>query len=192
MADHYAEITDKIQTFIEKQKLFFVATAAPAGRINLSPKGMDSLRLVDANTVVWLNLTGSGNETAAHLAESDRMTIMFCSFDREPLILRLYGAAVAYHRLDEEWPELVALFPDFTGARQCIRMNVDLVQTSCGFAVPFYDFVSERDALVRWHDNRGPQGIAAYWEEANQISLDGKPTGILAASVANLVGETQP
>ncbi|NOX60955.1 MAG: pyridoxamine 5'-phosphate oxidase family protein [Chloroflexi bacterium] len=180
MGERYPAITEKIQAFIERQHVFFVATAAAEGRINLSPKGMDTLRVLDPSTVAWLNLTGSGNETAAHLREHARMTLMFCSFERAPLIVRLYGAAVAYHPRDAEWNELIDLFPPLPGARQCIRMRVDLVQTSCGFGAPLFEYVGEREALRKWAEAKGEDGIELWWREENMTSLDGKPTGILS------------
>lgn len=179
MAKKYNSIEKPIQAFIAQQKMFFVGTAAPDGRVNIPPKGMDSLRVLNENRVVWLNLTGSGNETAAHLLESDRMTIMFCAVEGKPLILRLYGHATAVHPRDEAWDELISLFPSHFGARQIFDMQVDLVQTSCGFGVPLFNYVGERDHLHNWSEKKGQTGIEEYWEEKNQISLDGKSTGIL-------------
>lgn len=179
MAKRYAEITDEMQEFIARQKLFFVATAEAQGRINLSPKGLDGLRVLDRNTVVWLNLTGSGNETAAHLRSSPRMTLMFCAFEGDPLILRLYGEARAIHHRDEEWTAHMGLFGSRPGARQIIAMKVDLTQTSCGFGVPLYEFRGERDALPAWAQRKGEDGLKKYQEQKNTISLDGKPTGIV-------------
>ena len=125
MAKRYTEINDKQQAFIEKQKMFFVATAAPEGRINLSPKGMDSLRVVGPNKVVWLNLTGSGNETAAHLQESDRMTIMFCTFEGNPMILKLYGHPKTIYPGQDGWDSTIELFPSYIGPRQLFVLDVD-------------------------------------------------------------------
>ena len=175
MGRRSAEISDGHRAFIGRQKIFFTATAAPGGRVNVSPKGMDSLRVLAPGRVVWLSVTGSGNETAAHLAESDRMTLMFCSFEAEPLILRLYGQARAIHPADAEWPRLIALFSPLPGARQLFDLHVDLVQTSCGMAVPFFDYRGERGALNAWAEKKGPEGIRAYQEEKNRVSLDGKP-----------------
>ena len=180
MGKLYTQLTDDLASFIRRQKLFFVGTAADDGRVNVSPKGMDTLRVVTENRVVWLNLTGSGNETAAHLRENDRITLMFCAFEGDPLILRLYGHARIFHPRDAEWDSLLTLFPAIPGARQIIDMSVDLVQTSCGFGVPFFEFKAERDQLEKWAEKKGPEGIRQYWEEKNQISLDGKPTGIVA------------
>jgi len=178
MGKQYQSIPIKSQEFIAKQKLFFVATATNDSRINLSPKGGDSLRVLSENRVVWLNLTGSGNETAAHLLENNRMTIMFCAFEGNPMILRLYGTAKAYHPRDKQYQELIDLLSDEIGARQIIDMNVDLVQTSCGMAVPFYDFVKERNQLKESAERKGRDGIKQYWKDRNMLSIDGKPTGI--------------
>ncbi|MEJ2680692.1 MAG: pyridoxamine 5'-phosphate oxidase family protein, partial [Gammaproteobacteria bacterium] len=146
---------------------------------NVSPKGMDSFRLISDSKVVWLNLTGSGNETAAHVLEQGRMTIMFCSFDKQPLILRLYGQANVIHPRDHEWAHLAKLFPAHMGARQLFEVNLTLVQTSCGYAVPYYNFVGERPTLTAWTEHKGHEGIHRYWREQNATSLDGKNTGIL-------------
>jgi hypothetical protein len=179
MAKQYSHIADTLQNFIQQQKLFFVGTAASDGRVNISPKGMDSLRVVDQNQVVWLNLTGSGNETSAHVQLSPRMTLMFCAFEGSPMILRLYGNARVIHRLDEQWETLAALFPDYTGSRQLFQLDVDLVQTSCGFGVPFYQYAGEREQLNEWARKKGPQGIEEYWQEKNQLSIDGFPSDIM-------------
>ncbi|MCF6278813.1 MAG: pyridoxamine 5'-phosphate oxidase family protein [Flavobacteriaceae bacterium] len=178
MGKQYQLIPKKSQEFIANQKLFFVATATKDSRVNLSPKGGDSLRVLSENRVVWLNLTGSGNETAAHLLENDRMTLMFCAFEGKPMILRLYGTAKIYHPRDKEYTELIDLFPDEIGARQIIDMTVDLVQTSCGMAVPFYNFVEERNQLKNWTEKKGKKEIGEYWKDRNLKSIDGKPTGI--------------
>ena len=178
MAEQFDALkTDHIE-FINQQKIFFVATAGAEGYVNLSPKGMDSLRVVDPNTVVWLNLTGSGNESAAHVLENNRMTIMFCSFDRTPLILRLYGSASVCHPRDEDWAKLSQLFQEQPGARQIFTLNVAMAQTSCGYAVPYYEFKEERSMLANWAAAKGEEGLREYWEEKNTLSLDGKDTGI--------------
>jgi len=116
----------------------------------VSPKGMDSLRLIDDNRVIWLNLTGSGNETSAHVQESPRMTLMFCAFEGDPMILRLYGQAKVVHHSDKSWKDLISLFPSLPGARQIFDMQIDLVQASCGMAVPFYDYAGDRNQLIDW------------------------------------------
>ena len=182
MAKRYAEIDDKVRRFIAAQKLFFVGTAAAEGHVNVSPKGMDSLRVLAPKRVVWLNVTGSGNETAAHLLETPRITLMFCAFEGEAMILRVYGKAIAYHAHDPQWQDLISLFPQFPGARQIIDVEVDLVQTSCGTAVPFFAYQGEREQLNEWAAKKGADGIRQYWQDRNQVSLDGKPTGILQSS----------
>lgn len=178
MGKQLESITPELQAFIEDQKIFFVGTAAEEGRVNVSPKGTDSFRVIGPNQVVWLNLTGSGNETAAHLLLNDRMTIMFCSFEEKPIILRLYGTAQIYHERDEQFHSYLGLFPTNVGARQIISMQVDLVQTSCGFAVPFMEFKSERSTLNTWAEKQGKERIEAYWDNKNRKSIDGFETQI--------------
>jgi hypothetical protein len=178
MGQRFNSIDDKIKAFIEKQKIFFVGTAGSAGRINVSPKGADTFRVIDENQVIWLNLTGSGNETAAHLAEMDRMTIMFCAFEGKPLILRLYGQAKIFNKGHSEFDRYKGLFPDIPGSRQIVNMHVDLVQTSCGMAVPFMDFKAEREELNKWADKKGQQKLQQYWQEKNSVSIDGKSIDI--------------
>jgi hypothetical protein len=176
MGKQFPEITDRFSTFIAAQSMYFVATAASDGRVNLSPKGLDSLRVLSPNRVAWLNLTGSGNETSAHLLDNPRMTLMFCSFDREPLILRLYGTAREVQPKDDDWDELYSEFPPHVSARQIYDMTVDLVQTSCGFGVPLMSVESERVLLDTWAEKKGPEGVAEYWQEKNLSSIDGMPT----------------
>lgn len=178
MADFFDQLDDKLIAFIEQQHMYFVGTAGAEGHVNVSPKGMDSFRVLDDHTVAWLNLTGSGNETAAHVLENGRMTIMFCSFDKQPLILRLYGTAEATHERDDGWQALLAKFPSYTGARQIFTLRLDTVQTSCGYAVPLYELKGERGTLTKWADNKGRDGVQEYWREKNRTSLDGKETGI--------------
>ena len=169
-------ITNDLKEFIEQQKIFFVGTAANKGRVNISPKGTDSFRVLEKNKIVWLNLTGSGNETAAHLIKNNRMTIMFCAFEGNPLILRLYGIAQIYHHEDQKFQQYINLFPKNAGVRQIIEMDVDLVQTSCGFAVPFMDFNKERTTLNNWATKQGKEKIKEYWKKKNNTSIDGYKT----------------
>lgn len=183
MAQQFSEISDKLSDFIKAQKIFFVGTAGTDSRVNVSPKGMDSLRVLGKNRVVWLNVTGSGNETAAHVQEDARMTLMFTAFEGSPLILRLYGQARAIHKNDPEWSELIACFAPLPGARQIFDLSVDLVQTSCGMAVPCFDYVGDREMLNDWATKRGDSGIAEYWQEKNQLSLDGKRTHIVEKNI---------
>jgi len=171
-------LNDRLTDFINRQHLFFVGTAGAEGKINVSPKGMDTFRILDPRRALWLNLTGSGNETAAHLLENGRITIMFCAFEGKPLILRLYGKARVYHHFDEAWEELIRLFPVFNGARQLVDIQIDMVQTSCGFGVPYYDYKGQREELKWWADKKGEEGITEYWAQKNTTSLDGKETGI--------------
>jgi hypothetical protein len=179
MAQFYQTLTDDLKAFIAEQKIFFTATAAAEGRINLSPKGGDSLVCLDERTVAFLNLTGSGNETAAHLNDNGRLTLMFCSFSKRPLILRLYGRGECIYPHHPDWDNYCGLFEPIPGARQVIVLHIESVQTSCGFAVPFYDYQGERDALRKWADHKGEAGLQAYWQEKNSVSIDGLPTGIV-------------
>ena len=179
MAKQFPSLDKRLQDFIESQHLFFVATAAPTGRVNVSPKGMDSLRVLGPNQILWRNVTGSGNETAGHLKQLNRMTLMWCSFTARPMILRAYGTARTLHPRDADWDTLNAHFPPFDGARQLYDMAVDMVQTSCGYAVPHFDFAGDRDTLAKWTEDRGLEGVRAYWAERNRQTLDGAPTGIL-------------
>lgn len=183
MAEQFPQLEPNHIEFIQAQHMFFVGTAGEAGRINVSPKGMDTFRVVNENRVIWLNLTGSGNETAAHVLENGRMTVMFCSFDRQPLILRLYGTAKAVHISDPDWTELVSSFPEFTGARQVFDLQLEMVQSSCGYAIPFYEMAGERETLTKWADNKGREGVETYWVEKNHTSIDGKDTGIRGAGI---------
>jgi predicted pyridoxine 5'-phosphate oxidase superfamily flavin-nucleotide-binding protein len=172
-------ISTELKTFIQDQKIFFVGTAAEDGRVNISPKGTDSFRVLDPNKVVWLNLTGSGNETAAHLLKNNRMTIMFCAFEGKPMILRLYGKATIYHQRDEAYSKYISLFPENTGSRQIVEMEVDLVQTSCGFGVPLMEFIDDRKTLNTWSEKQGKERIEEYWKTKNTVSIDGFKTGII-------------
>jgi hypothetical protein len=179
MARFYPALEEKHRAFIAAQKIFFTATGTAESRLNLSPKGMDSLRVLSDQRVAYLDLTGSGNETAAHLAHDGRMTMMWCSFDADPLILRLYGRGRAVRRQDREWSELRRHFPALPGERQLIVLDIESVQTSCGYAVPRYLYAGERDMLSRWAEKKGPIGLLDYWREKNQVSIDGLPTGLL-------------
>lgn len=180
MAKVYEQITDDLAVFIRAQPLFFVASAplATEGHVNMSPKGLDCLRILSPTSVAYLDATGSGNETSAHLAENGRITLMFCAFNGPPNILRLYGTGHTVLPNDDEWHTLVGLFPEIPGARQIIVADIRRVQTSCGFAVPLMDFVAQRDTLVRWAENRGKEKLDDYRREKNSCSIDGLPTPI--------------
>jgi hypothetical protein len=178
VAQFFEEILPRHAEFIAAQHVFFVATAAEDGRVNLSPKGLDCLRVLGPRRVIWLSGSGSGNETAAHLRAVNRMTLMFCSFERQPLILRLYGTATEVQAGDESWDELAACVPPMLGARQFYDVAVDLVQTSCGYGVPLLEYSEDRPLMASWAQNKGPDGIAEYWQAKNLVSLDGLPTGL--------------
>lgn len=173
-------IPDEMRAFIEAQKLFFVATAPRDGRVNLSPKGLDTLRVLDERTVVYLDLTGSGNETAAHVTENGRMTMMFCAFSGKAVTLRLYGKAELIRPDHSEWQDLRPLFPDFPGVRQIFRLDVESVATSCGWSVPLVGEMQERDELIAWSAGQSEDEIEAYRLAHNVVSIDGLPTGYVS------------
>lgn len=177
---HGSKLTPTLSAFIERQRLFFVATAAADGRVNLSPKGLDALRVLGPERVVWLNLSGSGNETAAHVAATGRMTLMFCAFEGDPMILRVYGRARVLHRAALDWPDLAALFPKMAGARQIFDLAIDLVQTSCGTGVPVMRHERERgeSELLPFFEAMSAEELRAYWDRKNRFSIDGAPTGV--------------
>ena len=179
MGSKFPGLSNELTQFIQQQKVFFVGTAVADGRVNVSPKGMDTLRVLGKNRIVWLNLTGSGNETAVHVNENDRMTLMFCAFEGSPMILRVYGHANILHPRDSGWSELGPLFPPSVGARQLVEVEIDLVQTSCGMGVPVLDFKEERNLLPQYYENKGAEGIIEFWEAHNQKNIDGKPTRII-------------
>ena len=206
MAKFYPELNESLRNFIEEQKIFFTATATAEGRINLSPKGRDTFRCLDNKSVAYLDLTGSGNETAAHLHSSllssdeaeprdlhsqaepgneekgekkGRMTIMFCSFSEKPLILRLYGYGRVILTRHPDWEKFYSFFNPTPGERQIIVMDINSVQTSCGAGVPIYDLKEERPTIIDWANKKGEQGLVEYWHEKNQTSIDGLPTKLL-------------
>ncbi|NCA72178.1 MAG: pyridoxamine 5'-phosphate oxidase family protein [Sphingobacteriia bacterium] len=179
MGRKFDALSEQHVRFIAEQKIFFVATATEDSRVNLSPKGMDALRVVDPGRVLWLNLTGSGNETSAHVQRDPRMTLMFCAFDDPPMILRVYGTARVVHPGDPDWADLLSLFKPLPGARQIFDLSVDLVQTSCGMGVPYFSYAGDRDQLVDWAKKKGDEGVRDYWEQKNQVSIDGISTRIV-------------
>lgn len=185
MSKFYSYLNPTLEEFIQKQKIFFTATAPTQGRINVSPKEMDTFRYIDQQTVAYLDLTGSGNETAAHLEENDRITLMFCSFSEEPFILRLYGKGQSIRPRHQNWESLALLFPSIAGTRQIILLNIDSIQTSCGYGVPLYDFREERTKLVDWAEQKGEKAIQDYWKLKNQKSIDGLPTYLLEKNEEN-------
>ena len=175
MAEFFDTLDDKHVAMIEKQPVFFVATAAPMGRVNVSPKGYDAFRVLSPKRVAYLDLGGSGNETHAHLAADGRITLMFCNFEQPALILRIYGRGVAVLPQDDGWEKLASHFTLLPGTRQIFAIDVESVQTSCGYGVPFMEFERERETLVKLHAGANP----AEWEAkmATRISsIDGLPT----------------
>jgi hypothetical protein len=182
MAKQFQSIQDKHRAFIARQRIFFVATAAADARVNISPRGTDALRVLSDNRVAYLDLTGSGSETAAHLRADGRITLMMCAFEGPPVILRLYGIGTCHFRDSEAYSQLLAEWFDGEeplGARQIVVQDIDLVQTSCGFGVPLFEPRGERDALQRWAEAKGEDGLEAYRRKENVQSIDGLPTGLL-------------
>jgi hypothetical protein len=179
MAKLYDTLNPDLTAFIQRQKIFFVATTAPEARINLSPKGLDSLRVLDASTLAYVDVTGSSAETAAHLRADARMTLMFCSFTADPLLLRVYGRGESVLPGSARWDELAPGFSDYFGARQIVVLHVTSAQTSCGTGVPLMDYVGQRGTLVKWAEKKGEAGLAQYRQEKNAVSIDGLPTGLV-------------
>lgn len=176
-----ANITDKLSKidieFIENQKMFFVSTAPKDGKINLSPKGLDdTFKIIDENKILWLNYFGSGNETAAHLLEDNRMTIMFCAFEGDANILRLYCKARGIQERDDEWEEYISHFSTKRAARQVFEVTIENVNNSCGMGVPLYDFIGQRDDLTNYYNRTTKEEHIAYMKKKNQVSFDGKDT----------------
>jgi Pyridoxamine 5'-phosphate oxidase len=182
MAKQFPRIEPAHRDFILRQRVFFIASAAAGARVNVSPRGVDALRVLGENEVVYLDRTGSGNETAAHLRADGRLTLMFCAFEGPPMILRLYGRGRSLRRDSPAYASLLALAFDsveLPGARQIVMLDVELVQTSCGFGVPLFEYAGERPTLTRWAEAKGEAGLAAYRREKNLRSIDGLPTGLL-------------
>ncbi|NOV01802.1 pyridoxamine 5'-phosphate oxidase family protein [Paenibacillus planticolens] len=178
MGKSFEAILPEHEAFIAKQHIFFVGSAPLSGdgHVNLSPKGHDVLRILNENEVAYLDLTGSGNETSAHLEENGRITILFSAFEGPPMILRLYGQGRVILPETPEWEALAPRFTMLPGARQIIAVKVHEVKTSCGFSVPFYNYEGERNTLQKWAVNKGDEGLLAYWQEKNMTSMDGMPT----------------
>ena len=178
MAKFYSALTEDLMDFIRAQHLFFTASATAKGRINLSPKGLQSFYILSPTRVAYLDLTGSGIEIAAHLLADGRLTLLFCSLDDAPLILRLYGRGSLLHPEDVAWEPTYRLFPPLPGARQIIILDIESVQTSCGFGIPRYTYCGERDELVNWAIKKGNIGLRQYRAEKNRLSIDGLPSGL--------------
>lgn len=178
MAKILPSLTEALIDFISKQHMFFTATAASTGRVNVSPKGMDTFRVLDPHQVGYLDLTGSGNETAAHLFDNGRITFLFCAFTGSPLILRLYGSGRVVRPGDPDWASLRPSFgPRLPGERQLIVAQLDNVQTSCGFGIPLYTYEADRTELLDWAVKKSEDGLKSYRSEKNARSIDGLPTG---------------
>ncbi|MEA5599735.1 pyridoxamine 5'-phosphate oxidase family protein [Nostoc sp. UHCC 0252] len=173
-------ITDELQDFIAAQHLFFIGSAplSPTGHVNLSPKGLECFRVLSSNRVGYLDLTGSGNETSAHLQENGRITFMFCAFEEPPRILRLYGQGKTILPNSPDWDSLYSLFMPIPGTRQIIVADIERIQTSCGFGVPLYEYQGQRQTLVNWANKKGEEGIREYQQKKNLVSIDGLPTPV--------------
>lgn len=178
MATNYESLLPQHESFIKEQHMFFVGTAASDGHVNISPKGHDVFRILSPNKVAYLDLTGSGNETSAHISENNRMTYMFVSFQGKPLILRLYGNGRVILPSSVEWNEYAGLFTAYAGYRQIIVSDIDLVKTSCGYSVPLYNYEGDRDVLLNWATNKGEDKLVEYRQEKNSTSMDGILTPI--------------
>jgi hypothetical protein len=180
MAQTFDGITDALRAFIESQHVFFVGSSplSADGHVNVSPKGLDCFRVLSPTRVAYLDLTGSGNETSAHVHENGRLTFMFCAFAGKPMILRLFGRGRVVLKGADGWEELAARFTAYTGARQVVVADLDRVQTSCGFAVPRMDYVEDRDLLPKWAEKKGPEKLAEYRRQKNARSIDGLETPV--------------
>jgi hypothetical protein len=178
MAKIIDSITEELQNFIAAQHIFFVGSAPlnPTGHVNLSPKGLESFRVLSPQRVAYLDLTGSGNETSAHLQENGRITFMFCAFEGPPSILRLYGQGYTVLPNSPDWDSFNSLFEQIPGTRQIIVADIERVQTSCGFAVPLYEYQGQRQTLVNWAIKKGTEGIKDYQQQKNVVSIDGLAT----------------
>ncbi len=174
----YKAINQNHRNFIAKQKMFFIGSAPLSGdgHINVSPKGLDSFRVLSDSKVAYMDLIGSGNETSAHVEENRRITIMFCAFDGPPNIMRLYGKGYTVIPGDAEWDEIAQHFDLKPATRQFIVADIYQVQTSCGYSVPLYEYAGERDHADKWADKKGKDGLEEYKLKNNKVSLDGLPT----------------
>ena len=175
MGKIHERLNDKLIQFIERQHVFFVGTAPdePNGHLNLSPKGLDSFRVLGPDSVAYLDLIGSGIETVAHLRQNGRITILFCAFEGRPLIVRLHGQGRVVEPCDPEWGQLVVGFPAYPGVRSVIVVDVERISDSCGFAVPLYEYKGERSQLTDYATKKGPKGMEQYKARENRVSIDG-------------------
>jgi hypothetical protein len=181
MAKQFPRIEPAHRDFIAGQKIFFTGSAAAEGRVNISPRGTDLFRLIGDQAALYLDLTGSGSETAAHLRLHSRLTMMFCALEGAPMILRLFGKGRVLPRSSDAYRELLSREfggDEPAGARQIVWLDLEMVQTSCGWAVPLFDYRAERPNLTRWAEHKGDAELEAYRQEKNAFSIDGFPTGM--------------
>lgn len=177
MGKIYSTIDDSIRKFIQAQTVFFVGSAPldPNGHVNLSPKGLDTLRILEPSTIAYLDLTGSGVETIAHVRENGRIVLMFCSFEGPPKILRIHGQGHVIEPQQNEFPSLAVHFPGHDGTRAIIVVEIARISDSCGYAVPLLKYEGERSQLSAWARNLGPKGLNEYRMKKNRQSIDGIP-----------------
>ena len=181
MAKQFEALNPDHRDFIQRQHIFFVSSATVDSRVNISPREISALRIVNDHSVIYLDRTGSGNETAAHMLADGRLTIMFCAFTGPPQIMRLYGTGTSVGWENAEFEDLISQYYGGSkplGTRQIMRLKFDLVQTSCGYGVPLFEYKGDRNAIENWHENKGPDGIQSYWQQKNLSSIDGLPTGL--------------
>lgn len=177
MKQDYGSISPRIADFMKSQKIFFVATSplSENGHVNVSPKGYDTFQIIDEKTVAYLDLSGSGVETIAHIRENNRITVLFCAFEGSPKIIRLYGKGTVITKNSPFFDEHIDRFPKYSGARAVILIDVIKVSGSCGFSIPIYKFISERDQLIKWSEKRGEDWIKDYQKTNNTVSIDSIP-----------------
>ena len=177
MGTIFQSLDSDLQKFIREQRVFFIASAplAQAGHVNLSPKGLDSFRILGPEQVAYVDFVGSGIETVSHLRENGRIVIMFCAFEGRPRILRLHGRGRCVEPHDEEWEQLAKAFPSYAGARSIIVVDVMRIADSCGYGIPLYHYSEERTQLSAWAERKGEGGLRDYEQEHNLCSIDGLP-----------------
>ena len=177
MGKLYEELSPALIEFMSTQKMFFVGTAplSADGHVNISPKGMDSFRIINPRSIAYLDVTGSGVETISHLKENARLVIMFCAFEGKPLTLRLHGKGEALERGHPDFPGLISLFPELPGIRSIVRLSLERIADSCGWTVPLYNHAGTRDYYDNYARNKGPEGLRKSQLAGNMSSIDGLP-----------------
>lgn len=177
MGKNYDLLDSEIRSWLARQQVFFVASAPldRDGHINCSPKGGDTFRVLGEREVAYLDLTGSGVETIAHIQENGRIVIMFCAFDGPPKIVRLHGVGEVIYPDHDDYAALLECFPPHDGARAIVRVKLTRISDSCGYAVPLFEYSARRDILDRWAESKGAEGLAAYRAQKNRESIDGLP-----------------